>query len=172
MGKKKAKKPAPAKEKQPPKTVFGSAAEVAGHFGVSERAVHYWLSAGCPGQPGEYDAAAIAAWRDGRKKDEQSDDNPRAKYLAARAERELLKLAKDRRELVEADAVRRLFARHIHEAKAILGQLADRASAAVPSAQAKIRKKVREETKRLVDDVCNSLADLLTAPEIRAAEET
>ncbi len=58
-----------AKQVTPP-NIVGTKAEVASHFGVSERTVSTWLNDGCPGKPagpgrrGQYDLTAIAAWRD------------------------------------------------------------------------------------------------------------
>lgn len=58
-----------AKQVTPPNLV-GTKAEVARHFGVSERTVSTWLNDGCPGEPagpgrrGQYDLTTIAAWRD------------------------------------------------------------------------------------------------------------
>jgi hypothetical protein len=155
----------PAATRPQPKTAKTVAA-VAAHFGVSQRAVGYWLSSGAPGSPGRYDLAAIAAWREGQQSNgDEPAEGARGRFLAARAAREELRLAKERGELVRLDDTRRLMIRHINEAKAILGQLPDRVLAVLPAAIAgKIRRQVRDECARLIDHSCGSLADLLAKP--------
>lgn len=65
-------------------------------------------------------------------------------------------------ELVPAEAVRRLFVQHVAAARAIFDQVPDRVLAALPQRlKAGVRRRVQTETRRIVDDVCETLADLL-----------
>ena len=67
---------------------------------------------------------------------------------------------------MERDAARRLFIRHVYEAKALVDQVPDRVMAALPAkTQAKTRKRVHGEVLRIVDDACRSLAEILVDPE-------
>jgi phage terminase Nu1 subunit (DNA packaging protein) len=85
-------------------------AEVAAHFGVSTRTVREWLAAGCPGVPGNYDLAAIAAWRKSRA--EMADvammggSSPALeRFRLARAQREEFALERDRGQWLRREEV-------------------------------------------------------------------
>jgi len=177
--KKRAKKAAPgpaekiAKETHEP-WVVARLADVARFFGRSLATVKGdWRPGGMPGRAGAWDLKAILQWRDGAAQaatpaaagDQSKADAERRKAIAeaAIAERKERLLAG---KLIELEPVRRLFVRHVEEAKALMGQIPDRVAAALPAkTAAKIRKSAREEARRVIDDVCESLADLLNAPE-------
>lgn len=146
-------------------------AEIANHFGVADRTVAYWRGRGMPGEPGDYDLDEIAAWRD-REGLARVDANS-VKAEGQRIDNELkqLKLDQMRGELVAIDVIVRLFTRHIHEAKAILDQVPDRAISALPAkTPRKIRTSVRDECRKIVDGACQSIADLLKAEEFKDSE--
>jgi len=146
-------------------------AEIANHFGVADRTVAYWRGRGMPGEPGDYDLDEIEAWRE-REGLARVDANS-VKAEGQRIDNELkqLKLDQARGTLVAIDVIVRLFIRHIHEAKAILDQVPDRAVSALPAkTPRKIRTSVRAECRKIVDGACQSIADLLTAEEIKGSE--
>ena len=66
-------------------------------------------------------------------------------------------------ELVPRDAVTRLFVQHVSEAKAIFDQVPDRVLAALPKRlKPGVRRQVQEDVRKVVDDTCHALADLLS----------
>ena len=149
-------------------------AAVARHFGVAERTVGNWISRGMPGSPGRYDTERIAAWREGldsaTKADRDKPVSDRQRLDRIRADREALRLARERHQLVPLEAVRRLFIRHVDEAKAILMQIPDAVIGALPAkTTTKDRQNIGRDARRIVEDTCQALSDLLTAPEIAAA---
>jgi phage terminase Nu1 subunit (DNA packaging protein) len=149
-----------------PAHVVTRRAEVAAHFGVSNRTVGYWQESGMPRGPGGvYDLDAIAAWlkESGVKRDSGSPE--RAELLKLDAEIKQMKLSRLRGELVEAEAVRRMLVRTITESKAILDQVPSRAAALLTGVPAKTRDRVRKGLVDIVRDVCDSLADMLAEPE-------
>lgn len=142
-------------------------AEVAKHFGVSERTVRSWIGQGMPTEGKGYDVAAIEQWLDRVGLGRRAEKASRAKLAEVEAQIKTVKLHRLRGELIELDTVRRLFVRHISEAKSVLEQVPDRVLAVLPAAvAAKDRTRVRAEVVGILDAACRSLADTLTAGEL------
>lgn len=154
--------------------IVGRLADVAAFFRRSLATVKgEWRPNGMPGNRGRYDLSEILAWRD--RRDEQlrgkSPDaaaKARAETQRAIAEANIAE-RKDRLmagQLIEREAVRRLFVQHVAEAKALLDQLPDRITAALPDKTgSKIRRRAKADAQKIVDDACHALADLLAATE-------
>jgi phage terminase Nu1 subunit (DNA packaging protein) len=142
-------------------------AEVAAWLDVHERTIANWLAMGCPGEPGQYDLAAIAAWRTAQGKSPTPDgEAPQARLARVRAEREELRLAVDRRELIPADPALRLISRTIHESKARLDQLPDQLLAIVAEhVPADQLADTRRRLQKTVDACYLLLAEIPTAEE-------
>ncbi len=89
-----------------PQQLVATQAQVAEHFSRNRRTVADWFGTGCPGQAGEYDLEAIAAWLDARsgKTDDPELAGPASagleRYRQARAAIAELELARLRRQLV------------------------------------------------------------------------
>lgn len=143
-------------------------AQLAKHFGVSNRTIGYWQESGMPHGQGVYDLDTVAAWlKQTGIQQASADPGAKAQLLAVQVKIAELKLARLGGELVEIEVARRLFVRHIHEAKAILNQIPDRVLAALPAAAVKtLRQTIRRQTAGVVRAACQSLSDLLSAPEI------
>lgn len=151
--------------------VVGSLALVAEFFGRSVDTVKGdWRSNGMPGEPKTWDLREILRWRDDRREtraaaraaDETTIDAERRRAIAA-ANREERRDRQEAGELVEVDAVRRLFIQHVHEARSILEQIPDQTIACLPqSLKGRTRRRIKRETEQLVRDTCETLADLLT----------
>ena len=108
-------------------------AQVAVHFGVGERWAANWFARGCPGKPGRYDLDAIERWRQRNLAVTPGNgESAHARWMEARAERETLKVLQMRGELVPLEPIRRLFVRHVNEAKALMDQIPDRVLAVLP----------------------------------------
>jgi len=154
-----------------PANVAATRDDVAAHFGVHVRTVAGWLAAGCPGRPGYFDLDAITAWRDAnRPAPAPATDAAQARLLAAKADREELRLAKERSELIPIEIVTRLFARHISEAAAILDQLPDLCLAALPpDTPPETLAALRGRLVAAVDNARQSLADTLEAEDLNPA---
>ena len=129
-----------------------------------------WRRGGMPGKSGAWDLREILQWRDERfgigevPAPEGEETRAAANRRRDIAQATLVELKARQRagELVELEAVRRLFVQHINEAKAIFGQVPDRVIACLPSrTKAVIRRRVHEQTRVIVDDTCKALADLL-----------
>jgi phage terminase Nu1 subunit (DNA packaging protein) len=150
-------------------------AQLAAHFGVSNRTIGYWQESGMPHGQGVYDLEAVAAWlkESGIQREQSSGPGARAQLLAAQVKLAELKLARMGGELVEIEVARRLFVRHVHEAKAILDQVPDRVLAALPAAvlKGKGRQTIRRSAAGVVRSACQALADLLAAPEIEPPKQ-
>ena len=152
---------------QPPPAVAATRADVAAYFAVHERTVATWLAAGCPGQPGQYDLAAISAWRnDQAAPNSESTDAPRARLARARAAREELRLGIDRGELLPAEPALRMIGRTVHEAKARLDQLPDQLLAIVAeSLPADQLGPIRQRLQEIIDQVYTVLGEIPMAEE-------
>jgi len=154
-----------------PARIAATRADVAAYFDVHERTVANWLAMGCPGEHGHYDLAAIAAWRSDQGKPPTADaDGPRARLARLRGDREELRLAVDRRELIPADPTIRLISRTIHTAKARLDQLPEQLLAEIaehlPADQlAPLRRRLQQT----VDACYLALANIPTAEEFTGA---
>jgi phage terminase Nu1 subunit (DNA packaging protein) len=152
-------------------------AQAAAHFGVSSRTIGYWQESGMPHGQGIYDLDAVAAWlkESGIQREQSGGPGARAQLLAAQVKLAELKLARLGGELVEIEVARRLFVRHIHEAKAILDQVPDRVLAALPAAAVKEkgrRQTIRRQAAGVVRSACQALSDLLSAPEIEPPKQS
>lgn len=99
------------------KTVCKTRDELAKALGKSVRMVAMYLAEGMPGTPGHYVIEDCLTWVDARENkrsirdaddlsDDDSDSPALERFRLARAQQEEIKLAKLRRELIEADAVR------------------------------------------------------------------
>lgn len=129
-----------------------------------------WRANGMPGKAGQWDLAEILAWRDQRRQhtataratDQAVVEAERRRAIAA-ANREERRDKHEAEDLVEVDAVRRLFQQHVNAARSILEQVPDRVIACLPQAtRATTRRRVKREARQVVADACNTLADLLT----------
>jgi len=152
-------------------------AEVAQHFQVADRTVSYWISRGMPGDRGAFDLDAIAAWRQREGLARSDEDSARSEGQKIKNQRETLRLERERGALVAVEPLRRLFVRHIHEAKAIFEAVPDRLLGILPSrlpANAKawqeIRRQFRGAAQGLVSEVCRALGDVLSAAELPPEE--
>lgn len=145
----------PRKRREPSATVKTIAA-VAKRLAVDERTVKTWLAAGCPGEQGAYDVDAIAAWRAAHKKAAPAAEGERAKYAAryelAHAEREELKLQRERGDLILVSRAAQVMRQHVAEAVTHLDQLADYAVAG-QRLPAEAKKKIRERLKTRLRDI-------------------
>lgn len=136
-------------------------ADVAAHFGVSERTIGYWRRRGMPGDPGHFDLDLIESWKRGVI-DQGGGNQHQAELMRIRARMELLELQKIEGQLVEASEPARVMEQAINLAVAILDQAPDRALAALPpSADGETRSDVRAAFQSVVDNVKNSIADAL-----------
>jgi phage terminase Nu1 subunit (DNA packaging protein) len=99
------------------KTVCKTRDELAKALGKSVRMVAMYLAEGMPGTPGHYVIEDCLTWVDARENkrsirdaddlsEDDSDSPALERFRLARAQQEEIKLAKLRRELIEADAVR------------------------------------------------------------------
>lgn len=104
-------------------------ADVATHFGISERALGYWRTKGAPlsSEVGYYDLDAIEHWVAANINVRESTDGTRADHetelARIRAERAQLELDEKRFRLLPSELVARVTSRAIAEAKALLEQL-------------------------------------------------
>ncbi len=104
-------------------------ADVATHFGVSERALGYWRTKGAPlaSDVGYYDLDAIEHWVAANIHVPAGTDGTRADHetelARIKAERAQLELDEKRFHLLPAELVTRVTTRAITEAKALLEQL-------------------------------------------------
>jgi len=160
-------KPRKAKRKSAARARGIRIADVAKHFGVAVRTVSNWRASGMPGELGRFDLAEIAAWRAAQGGGRQGQMKPRDRLNEADAQLKELKLARERGELVPAEAVVRLFRRHIGEANVHLRQLPEEivgefGQFVPPNQLARLRQTVQGR----VDAACLVLADLLKAQEI------
>jgi phage terminase Nu1 subunit (DNA packaging protein) len=148
---------------------------VAKHCGVSVRTVGHWIGQGMPGEPGKYDLRAIDLWRQENQPADklQRGQRERERLLQIQLELQEIALNKARGSLIELEPVRRLFTRHIYEAKAILDQLPDRLLGCLPSGTADVvRQQVRQRARSAVDGAYTSLADSIAELGRLADEET
>lgn len=146
----------PTKARKPSATVKTIAA-VATRLEVDERTVKTWLAAGCPGDAGAYDVDAIAAWRATHKKaTPAAAEGERAKYAArfelAHAQREELKLQRERGDLILVSRAAQIMRQHVAEAVTHMDQLADYAVAG-QRLPAEAKKKIRERLKARIRDI-------------------
>jgi hypothetical protein len=124
-----------------------------------------------------YDLDAIAAWLDGRDERKPDEDAAAARKAEAQAKIQEAKWGQLDRRLVELEAVRRLFVRHITEAGTILDQIPMQVVAALPAecpdaaGWAELLAGIRSSTERTINAVRQTLADLLAAKEIKEAGE-
>ena len=155
--------------------VVGSHGDVANHFGVSERTVMYWKNKGMPGEPGYFNLDAIKLWRE--EQGQGSGQSP----ATSQAREELIEIERDtkairlqilRGNLVELDQVRRLFIRHVHEAKAVMERIPDAVLAELPvKTTRRIKRRIRGKVTGLLDDSCELLADMCRASEVQGADK-
>ena len=104
--------------------------EVATHFQVAERTLHYWRTSGAPlsSEVGYYDLDAIEHWYAAHKANAaQTTEGSRADHetelARIKAERAQLELDEKRFRLLPSELVARVTSRAIAEAKALLEQL-------------------------------------------------
>jgi phage terminase Nu1 subunit (DNA packaging protein) len=93
-------------------------ADAAKAVGIHPRTLSQWLTLGCPGEPGEYDAAAIRAWRDARRPT-KADDVWQIRLLAERAKIARWKRKKMESELAYVAAIRQclsILKKHLQKA--------------------------------------------------------
>lgn len=114
-------------------TILKTRADVARHFGVSQRTVAYWLGeADFPGRSGNprqgvdgcFPVDEITSWLDSRGLRSGTGTGnlsvARDRAMAARAEREELDLGRERMELIDAEAIQRFFVRVVRGTTSIL----------------------------------------------------
>ncbi|HUT91804.1 MAG TPA: hypothetical protein VMY37_20080 [Thermoguttaceae bacterium] len=162
-----------SKARRRPPWKVGTQQEVADFFGKSLDTIKgEWRPKGMPGRAHHWNLAEILAWRDQRfgygdappPPVEGDETRAQAERRRAIAEANLkeIRAREAAGELVPAEAVRRLFVQHVGEARAIFEQVPDRVIAALPQAlKAGVRKRIHADMRRIVDDVCETLADLL-----------
>lgn len=131
-----------------------------------ERTLKSWLAKGCPGRPGAYDVAAIAAWHEANVGATLRDDTSEkarwaAEKLKAEARKRKLEVEQLLGRLVDVDLPAREFAQHIVEGKTLLEQLPDRFLSFVPSLSAAAKKSVRQRAKGAIRDVLAALESAL-----------
>lgn len=85
--------------------VVGNLRQVAKFFRTGHSAVRHWFEDGAPGRKGEYDLAAIMAWRDER----------RARAVEAEGGDEALQAARTRKEIANANRVELAYKRDIRQ---------------------------------------------------------
>lgn len=151
--------------------------EVAHHFGVSQRTVADWLTdpsfpgrAGSPGrQDGYFPLEEIAKWwatRSDKGLEKAGEGAPganaRERLNEIKAEREAIKLAQDRQQVIDAEETERFLVRTIHAAKSVLEQLADRLDSRLPGeVSLELRAAIREVTQQTVEQACQQIAELV-----------
>ena len=145
-------------------------AQVALALGVSPGSIKRWRSLGMPGKPGQWDLAAIEAWRAeniGASGRNDSGDEGRAeadrRKAWADARRAELRLQTEAGELISIDVVARVYARHATHARALWEQAPDRLLGLLPAtATGDEKRRFRAEATRIVEDVVHTFyADLL-----------
>lgn len=146
-----------------PAGVVTTLRDVAKYFDTTSRNVGYWKDQGMPWQPGHYDLDAIAEWREarfgkrvgGEPEDEKQDSRGfwEAKRAKIAAEREAIKLARERGEVIDVGVATRLIGQHIAQVKVQLEQLPDYALSLVTLTAAE-KKKFRERLKTRIRDLC------------------
>ena len=134
----KRRKPAgPPREAAAAKPVATIAAAAAA-IGVHQRTLKEWLSRGAPGSAGKYDVQAIEAWREATlRPTPEAGDDWQKRRTAAQAQREEIRLSRDRRALIEVAEAERIVKRHAAEVRAHLDQLPDFAASLVKLTAAK-----------------------------------
>jgi len=132
--------------------------DVAKAIGISVRQVAYHLANGMPGQParaGEtssYDLDECEAWLKATKPEKAADsDRQKAltKLAQIKAEREALKLAQTKEELIDAGDVARFMAAHASEAKAVLAELEPLIYSELPE---ELRQNLKDRIRQTVAD--------------------
>lgn len=156
--------------------VIATAAAAAKRVGVSERVLRSWLAAGCPGKRGHYDCAQIAAWREGNKRPAPpvGGDKWEERRRAAVAQREELKLQRERGELIAVSRAAQIVGQHIAEVATHLDALPDFAVAGqrlAAEAKKKITERLKAKIRELRATLEKSLRDVaLTAKRDAGAE--
>ncbi len=143
----------PAPRDQPVANTIG---QVAQYFGVTERAVRYWINEGMPGKAGrpgtkegQFPLFDIEDWRAGRRMrhvstDEDTKHQAQARLLGIRAELLAHDLQQSLENLVDVDQVTRLWLRFMQEAKSQLLYLPAAIAKALPNELGpKVRKQAR-----------------------------
>lgn len=154
------RKPAAAEAVVP---TIGAAAKA---LGKHERTLKSWLAKGCPGRPGAYDVAAIAAWHEANVGATLRDDTSEkarwaAEKIKAEARKRKLEVEQLLGRLVDVDLPAREFAQHIVEAKALLEQLPDRFLSFVPGITAAAKKTAKQRMQAAIRDVLAALESSL-----------
>ena len=153
-------------------------ADVARFFSKSPATIKTeWRRRGMPGKSGGWDLREIFEWREGHREHTGAKNEGESRFEAERrkavadADMAERKAAQQAGELIEVTPIIRLFTRHVNEAKAIMDQLADRVLSLLPAKTTpKTRRRVREECRKILDDACRSLGDLLSAEELTGEE--
>ncbi len=145
-------------------------AEVARHFGVSDRTVQRWLAEpGFPGAAGErgkrngkFSLKAIEAWKLERDGGAVVDkDSPKYRKAEADAAIRELELAELEGRLIDVAEVSAEMERAIHNAKSVLGELADEIVDELPAAvKSATRGKIRKKIEQRVKQACQRLAQM------------
>ena len=154
----KAKRRRPAAAKEPASKTFRTIAAAAKELGVDERTLKSWSSKGCPWTRGAYDVVAIEDWRQKtlRPAGSKEIDEWETRRRAAVAQREELRLADQRGELIEVTVAVRIVKRHAAEVRLHLEQLPDFAASLVKMPAAK-RKEFLQRIGSKVRELCASI---------------
>ncbi|MGE0605532.1 MAG: hypothetical protein AB7O62_00295 [Pirellulales bacterium] len=185
MATRKPKSPAKKNSPPPPAPADESAAnivatidELAAALGIGARQVGYDLRAGMPGERGRYNVAAAAEWRSARKTvaaaiaGDGAQAAARRRLDLAKAEREEIKLARDRGELVPAAEVASLVIAHVTECRAHLEELPPALAAALPEdLPDDVRRAARESIDRQVRKCLSTLAELARRQAVPAHDQ-
>lgn len=155
------RRPKPEPKPAPPARVATIAA-AAKAMGVHERTLKGWLAKGCPGRPGNYVVAEIAAWHEANVGGSVADDASERSLWATeklKAEAQKAKLEVDELlgRLIEVEIPAREFAQHIVEAKTLLEQLPDRFLSFVPSLSAATKRSAKQRTQAAVREILAAL---------------
>lgn len=164
--------PSSSSKKRKSASVVATIAAAATHFGVADRTLQRWIARGCPGEPGKYDLAAIAAWREanlGRARDDTAT-HERVEWdtRAARASALMKEMELKEREgrLIDVDQAAAVVGRHVAEVKAHLQQLPDYAASLVKLPAGKKRvfvEAMRQKIRSLCTTFEHSLIELAEA---------
>lgn len=145
-------------------------AEAAERLGIHRRTLLDWCKKdGFPGRSGYYPIGAIRDWDAARTKKvnqyatiEEEQERPEKKeQLSIKEQRDLLKLEKERGELIEVDEVRRTLARGVSYAVSELGLIAGRVESRLPAGlDADLVRIIRDTIKTTVEEACTIVSEI------------
>ena len=149
-------------EPTPEQPVVTSGLAVARHFHVASRTVERWIAEGCPRtKEGHYDLRAIEKWVMERRGSAEGRDAKEGHWVtrwkAAKARLAELDYAHRRGELIERDAVERIWSREVVSLRNSLLTLPDRMAILLP---AEMRVTLRNEMRKFIDGVLRTLAGM------------